>query len=119
MRLMVVPTIEKSIELNWYSVEYQIDHQNAETKRRLDTKMAEISQKGALMLANDVIQKSQEVMGGTAVFKGTRVPVKTLLDYIEGGDTVDQFLSDFPTVSREQVSQVLQIIKNKLLDEVA
>jgi uncharacterized protein (DUF433 family) len=55
-------------------------------------------------------------MGGTPVFAGTRVPVQTLLDYIKGGESIDDFLEGFPTVSREQVIAVLdeaeaQIIK--------
>jgi len=48
-------------------------------------------------------------MGGTAVFAGTRVPVQTLLDYIEAGDSIDYFLAGFPTVTREHVVAFLQI----------
>ena len=47
-------------------------------------------------------------MGGTAVFAGTRVPVQTLLDYLEGGETIDDFLDGFPTVKREQVIAFLE-----------
>jgi len=47
-------------------------------------------------------------MGGTPVFAGTRVPVQTLLDYLEGGETIDDFLKGFPTVSREQVIAFLE-----------
>ena len=50
-----------------------------------------------------LITRSPEVMGGIPVFAGTRVPVQTLLDYLEGGDTIDDFLEGFPTVRREQV----------------
>ena len=72
------------------------------------------------MGANEkLIGKSQEIMGGTPVFAGTRVPVKTLIDYIEGGDTLGQFLDDFPTVKRELVIQVLALIKDKLENLVA
>ena len=67
----------------------------------------------------NAVQKSQEIMGGTPVFSGTRVPVRTLLDYIEGGDTVDQFLNDFPTVNRGQVTQLIEQIKAKLLELAA
>jgi len=49
-----------------------------------------------------------DVMGGTPVFAGTRVPVQTLLDYLEGGETIDDFLKGFPTVSREQVIAFLE-----------
>jgi uncharacterized protein (DUF433 family) len=47
-------------------------------------------------------------MGGTPVFAGTRVPVQTLLDYLEGGDTIDDFLAGFPTVTRQQVVSFLE-----------
>lgn len=50
---------------------------------------------------SDVIVRSSDVLGGTPVFRGTRVPFQTLLDYLEGGQTLHEFLDDFPTVSRE------------------
>ncbi len=50
---------------------------------------------------DDVIVKHPEILGGTPVFRGTRVPFQALLDYLEGGDTLDGFLDDFPTVTRE------------------
>ncbi len=55
-----------------------------------------------------IITASQEVMGGTPVFAGTRVPVKTLLDYLEAGDSIDQFLVGFPSVTRQQVIAFLE-----------
>ncbi len=58
-----------------------------------------------------------EVMGGTPVFAGTRVPLQTLLDYIEGNDTLDAFLEDFPTVSKEQAIRFLESAKAALLKE--
>ena len=54
-------------------------------------------------------------MGGTPVFEGTRVPVQTLIDYLEGGESIDDFLRGFPTVTREQVIAVLEEAKEKLL----
>ncbi|MBI3939457.1 MAG: DUF433 domain-containing protein, partial [Acidobacteria bacterium] len=48
-----------------------------------------------------LITRSEQIMSGAVVFAGTRVPVQTLLDYLEEGDTLDHFLEDFPTVSRE------------------
>jgi len=51
--------------------------------------------------ANEVIAKDTEILGGTPVFRGTRVPFQALLDYLEGGQTLDAFLDDFPTVTRE------------------
>jgi uncharacterized protein (DUF433 family) len=62
-----------------------------------------------------VIHCDPEIMGGTVVFVGTRVPFQTLMDYIEGGDTIDEFLDDFPTVTREQVIAALEMAKNRLL----
>lgn len=54
-------------------------------------------------------------MGGTPVFAGTRVPVQTLLDYLEGGESIDDFLAGFPSVSREQVVNFLEQAKNRLV----
>ena len=54
------------------------------------------------------VSKDLEVMGGTSVFLGTRVPVQTLLDYLEAGESIDDFLEGFPSVSREQVVQFLE-----------
>jgi uncharacterized protein (DUF433 family) len=51
-------------------------------------------------------------MGGTAVFAGTRVPVQTLLDYLEAGETIDDFLEGFPSVMREQVVGFLELAKD-------
>ena len=61
---------------------------------------------------NTVIQCSEGILGGTPVFRGTRVPVKALIDYLEAGDDVDEFLRDFPTVTRGQTSKVLQLAKD-------
>jgi uncharacterized protein (DUF433 family) len=55
-----------------------------------------------------VVSVDPEVMGGTPCFAGTRVPVQTFLDYIEGGDSIDEFLANFPTVKRNQVIAFLQ-----------
>ena len=62
-----------------------------------------------------VISRSPEVMGGTPVFAGTRVPVQTLLDYLEAGDSIDEFLAGFPSVSRKQVIQFLEQAKDQLV----
>jgi uncharacterized protein (DUF433 family) len=62
-----------------------------------------------------LITRSDEVMSGTVVFAGTRVPVQTLLDYIEEGDTLDHFLEDFPTVTREHALAVLELAKESVL----
>ena len=61
---------------------------------------------------NGVIVRDQEILGGTPVFRGTRVPFQTLLEYIEGGQTLDDFLDDFPTVARETAIQALEHAKS-------
>ena len=58
---------------------------------------------------------SPDIMGGTPVFAGTRVPVQTLLDYLEGGETIDDFLEGFPTVSREQVIAFLEEARDRMV----
>jgi uncharacterized protein (DUF433 family) len=62
-----------------------------------------------------IISSLPDVMGGTPVFDGTRVPIQTLLDYIEAGDSLDEFLEDFPTVSRQQAITFLEQAKEQLL----
>jgi uncharacterized protein (DUF433 family) len=66
-----------------------------------------------------VVCCNPEVMGGTAVFYGTRVPVQTLLDYIEAGDTIDDFLEGFPSVTREQVIAFFEEAKDRLIETVS
>jgi uncharacterized protein (DUF433 family) len=63
----------------------------------------------------DVIIKNPDILGGTPVFRGTRVPVQTLFDYLEGGETLEEFLKGFPTVSRESALTVLEEAKRLLL----
>ena len=60
---------------------------------------------------------SADVMGGTPVLAGTRVPVQTLFEYLEAGDTIDDFLEGFPTVSRQQVIAFLEEAKTRMLVE--
>jgi uncharacterized protein (DUF433 family) len=61
------------------------------------------------------ISSSPEIMGGTPVFVGTRVPVQTLLDYLEAGETIDDFLAGFPSVNRVQVVRFLEQAKDRLV----
>lgn len=61
------------------------------------------------------IHSDPEILGGTPVFVGTRVPFQSLLDYLEGGDTLDDFLEDFPTVTRQQAVSALEQAKEALL----
>ena len=63
-----------------------------------------------------IISRSPDIMSGAAVFHGTRVPVQTLLDYIEGGESIDDFLEGFPSVTREQIVAFLQEAKAKMIE---
>jgi uncharacterized protein (DUF433 family) len=63
-----------------------------------------------------VVSRTIDVMGGTAVFHGTRVPVETLFDYIEAGDTVDGFLEGFPSVTRQHVIAYLEEAKDRVIE---
>jgi uncharacterized protein (DUF433 family) len=67
-------------------------------------------------LMEPLITRSPDVMSGTPVFAGTRVPVQHLLDYLVGGDAIGEFLEDFPTVSREQVEQFLQVAAHRMME---
>jgi len=69
-------------------------------------------------MESKIISSSPEVMGGTPVFAGTRVPIETLLDYLEGGESIEGFLDGFPTVKREQVIAFLEETKKRMLDLV-
>jgi uncharacterized protein (DUF433 family) len=68
-----------------------------------------------MAISSPLITRSDDVMSGTVVFAATRVPVQTLLDYLEEGDTLDRFLEDFPTVSREHAIAVLELAKESVL----
>jgi uncharacterized protein (DUF433 family) len=67
-------------------------------------------------MKQSVISCDPDVMGGTAVFSGTRVPVQTLLDYLEAGETVDAFLEGFPSVTRGHVVAFLEQAKDRLIE---
>jgi uncharacterized protein (DUF433 family) len=66
-----------------------------------------------------VLSRDPEVMGGAPVFPGTRVPVQTLLDYIEAGETIDDFLEGFPSVTRAQVIAFLEEAKDRVVESVS
>lgn len=66
-----------------------------------------------------VISISHSVMGGTPVFAGTRVPVQTLMDYLEAGDSIDEFLDGFPTVKRKQIIAFLEEAKGLAVKKAA
>ena len=59
-------------------------------------------------MGQPIVTSSPDILGGTPVFVGTRVPIQTLIDYLEGGETIDDFLAGFPTVKREQVVAFLE-----------
>ena len=61
------------------------------------------------------IQIDPEIMSGTPVFKGTRVPIQTLFDYLEGESTIDEFIVDFPTVKKAQVIRLLEYLKTQAI----
>lgn len=63
---------------------------------------------------SSVVARNREILGGTPVFVGTRVPVRNLIDCLEGGYTIDEFLEDFPTVTRDQVIAFLEDTKAEL-----
>lgn len=68
------------------------------------------------MRVEDLIERNPEKMSGTAVFSGTRVPIKHLFDSLEGGESLEAFLGQFPTVSREQAVAVLSASRESLLN---
>ncbi|MBM3128081.1 MAG: DUF433 domain-containing protein [Chloroflexi bacterium] len=63
--------------------------------------------------------RDPEILGGTPVFAGTRVPAQTLVDYLEGGHSLEDFLDDFPTVDRSQVIGVLELLKQVVMAQPA
>ena len=61
---------------------------------------------------NDLITISPDIQSGTPVFAGTRVPVKNLFDYLKGGDTIEEFLEDFPSVKKDQIIKLLTLAEH-------
>jgi uncharacterized protein (DUF433 family) len=70
-------------------------------------------------MSKQIITSSSDVMGGTPVFAGTRVPVQTLLDYLKAGESIDDFLDGFPTVTRQQVIAFLEEAEEQIIKMVA
>jgi uncharacterized protein (DUF433 family) len=66
----------------------------------------------------ELVVKDPEILGGTPVFRGTRVPFQALLDYLEGGETLDEFLDDFPTVTREVAVASLEYAKSLVVGKL-
>jgi uncharacterized protein (DUF433 family) len=71
--------------------------------------------RSAMLASSSVVHRDPDILGGTPVFVGTRVPVRTLLDYLEAGDPLDEFLEDFPSVSREQAVAALRLAREMLV----
>ena len=71
---------------------------------------------GSLAVMKTVIQVDSNILGWTLVFQGTRVPIQNLFDYIEGDETIDGFLTDFPIVTKEQVIQLPEQLKDQALN---
>ncbi len=67
-------------------------------------------------MIQSIVGRSSEVIGGAPVFCGTRVPIRTLIDYLEAGDSIDEFLDGFPTVRRAQVIAFLEEANMRLAD---
>jgi uncharacterized protein (DUF433 family) len=68
-----------------------------------------------MMQATEIIVKDADILGGTPVFRGTRVPLQALLDYLEGGQTLAEFLDDFPTVTKDMAVAALELAKSLLV----
>ncbi len=64
---------------------------------------------------SDILHSDPDILGGTPVFVGTRVPIQSLFDYLEGGETLDEFLRQFPSVKRDQVVTALDLARATLL----
>lgn len=69
-------------------------------------------------MASRVVTASPEIMGGTPVFAGTRVPVQTFIEHLKAGESMDSFLEGFPTVKREQLLALLDEVKELIIDTV-
>jgi uncharacterized protein (DUF433 family) len=80
---------------------------------------AELVKGYVVIMKSQTVSRRSDVMGGTAVFSGTRVPVQTLLDYLEAGESIDDFLAGFPSVTRQQVIAFLEEAKDRLIETVS
>jgi len=72
---------------------------------------------GSLMRREQIITRDKDILGGTPVFTGTRVPVDTLLAHIKAGDSLEKFLDDFPSVSRDQAIAFLELAQELVIQE--
>jgi uncharacterized protein (DUF433 family) len=67
-----------------------------------------------MMTLEQIVHRDPEILGGTPVFRGTRVPLRSLFDYLQGGETLDEFLRQFPSVRREQAIALLELARENL-----
>lgn len=65
----------------------------------------------AVLALNELVHSDPEIMGGTPVFVGTRVPAATLIEYLEAGDSLDEFVEDFPSVGRDRAIAALEVLR--------
>ena len=72
-----------------------------------------------IAMTQPVVSRNPDVMGGAPVFCGTRVPIQTLLDYLEAGESIDELLEGFPSVTRDQVIAFLEQAKDQLVESVS
>lgn len=86
---------------------------------RIDKLVGTEPKKKLMFKDSSIISASPEIMGGTPVFAGTRVPVQTFLDYLKAGESINDFLDGFPTVTREQVIAFLEEAGKQLVSTVA
>jgi len=68
------------------------------------------------MSKDEIISSDPEILGGEAVFHGTRVPIKSLFDHLEAGDSIEDFLKGFPSVRRDQVIALLELSQERILE---
>ncbi|MFN7947071.1 MAG: DUF433 domain-containing protein [Blastocatellia bacterium] len=69
------------------------------------------------MKAENIIEVDPEKLGGMPVFRGTRVPIQNFFDYLEGGESLEVFLDDFPTVEREQALALIELMKERVMGD--
>ena len=70
-------------------------------------------------MAQPIVTSSPDILSGTPVFAGTRVPVQALIDYLEGGETIDDFLAGFPTVKRDQVVAFIEEATSRMVSKAS
>jgi uncharacterized protein (DUF433 family) len=68
--------------------------------------------------SSEIIVKDRDILGGTPVFRGTRVPFQALLDYLEGGQSLDEFLDDFPTVTKDAAVAALELARSLVVGQL-